>query len=139
MFLAKGFLEIIFTLPIYTHLETCYDMTIIRNIDYHRGMGQHKCLYPTSRNDKYDFQSSNFLTSRPIPFQDPKVLSLPDPISSRSKKKTTRPFFIIHRYYHGLHLTSFARFAFSLISLLSCLVHLNWVFQDHCIPHLRQF
>ena len=92
MFLAKGFLEIIFTLLIYTHLETCYDMTSIRNIDYHRGMGQHKCLYPTSRNDKYDFQSSNFLTSRPIPSQDPKVLSLPDPISSRSKKKTTRPF-----------------------------------------------
>ena len=121
MFLAKGFLEIIFTLPIYIHLETCYDMTIIRNIDYHRGMGQHKCLY-----DKYDFQSSNFLTSRPIPSQDPKVLSLPDPISSRSKKKT-------------FDSTSFARFAFSLTSLLSCLVHLNWVFQDHCIPHLRQF
>ena len=104
MFLAKGFLEIIFTLPIYTHLETCYDMTIICNIDHHRGMGQHKCLYPTSRNDKYDFQSSNFFTSRPIPSQDPKVLSLPDPISSRSALKlgisrswyTSSPSILVH-------------------------------------------
>ena len=114
---------------------------IFPNVDYHRGMGQHKCLYPTSRNDKYDFQSSNFLTSRPIPSQDPKVLSLPDPISSRSKKNY--PSFLYHpqilSWPPQFDLTNFARFAFSLISLLSCLVHLNWVFQDHCIPHLRQF
>ena len=123
MFLAKGFFRNNFSLPIYTHLENCYDMTIILiNVStiiieaWEKHQKQHKCLiqHPELINIIFDLQ--NFLTSSPIPSWDPKVLSLPDPISSRSKKKTICPL-----SYHPqilwwpwqFALSSFARFALS--------------------------
>ena len=91
--LGQRFFRNNFSLPIYTHLENCYDMTIILiNVStiiieaWEKHQKQHKCLiqHPELINMIFDLQ--NFVTSRPIPSQDPKVLSLHDPISSRSKK-----------------------------------------------------